>query len=76
MIVGFEKVSPVAQLAVHKKKVAEVSNWLKEFPHHRKVVLSGNMELTVETACAIGTCWSGKVDYGAEFGEKSWRTNH
>ena len=31
----------VAQLAVHKKKVAELSNWLKEFPHHRKVIGNG-----------------------------------
>ena len=40
LIVDFERVPPVAQLAVHKKKVGEVSNWLKEFPHHRKVRLS------------------------------------
>ena len=37
LIVDFERVPSVEQLAVHKKKVAEVSNWLKEFPHHRKV---------------------------------------
>jgi flagellar biosynthesis GTPase FlhF len=33
----FEQIPSVAQLAVHKKKVSEVSNWLKEFPHHHKV---------------------------------------
>ena len=37
IVVDLEKIPPVAQLAVHKKKVAQVSNWLKEFPHHRKV---------------------------------------
>ena len=31
---------PVAQLGVHKKKVAEVSTWLKDFPHHRKVIFN------------------------------------
>jgi hypothetical protein len=30
----------VAQLGVHKKKVAEVSTWLKDFPHHRKVIFN------------------------------------
>jgi hypothetical protein len=37
LIVDIERIPAVAQLAVHKKKIAEVSNWLKEFPHHRKV---------------------------------------
>jgi hypothetical protein len=52
-----DRVPAVAQLAVHKRKVAEVSKWLKEFPHHRKVT---NGELCIvlrgETACAV---WAG-----------------
>jgi len=39
-MIDIERVPAVAQLAVHKKKVAEVSNWIKEFPHHRKVLVS------------------------------------
>jgi hypothetical protein len=30
----------VAQLGVHKKKVGEVSTWLKDFPRHRKVIFN------------------------------------
>ena len=66
LTVDFERVPPVAQLAVHKKKVAEVSNWLKEFPHHRKVAYLF-IKFTLEIVGSFRTCGGWKVYDCAEF---------
>jgi len=61
--VDVDRVPAVAQLAVHKKKVAEVSNWLKDFPHHRKVQNSKlYIVLRGETDRAVWTSGGGQVD--------------
>lgn len=38
-MIDIERVPAVGQLAVHKRKIAEVSNWFKGFPHHGKVLV-------------------------------------
>ena len=57
---GTEEIPSPAHLAVHKKKIEDVSNWLKQFPHHRKVSLnlsSLNQKLLV-TSGPAGTAKS------------------
>ena len=74
LMLDIGRIPPVSHLAVHKNKVAEVSIWLKQFPHHRKVRWN-DFELTVEVTCSFWPCWSRKVDYCAEFSERIWRRN-
>ena len=46
----------MAQLAVHKKKIEEVSTWFNQFPQNRKVCIDSNFA-DVEITCDL---WSGR----------------